>query len=126
MLTLHRLRHWLIAHLHTTPIPIVAALAGLALVFACLLVVGVQAVFADGPANAIAMLLIVAALFLVLGWLGLMAVVRLEAAHTAPEPFRGTTAFAAGLLVTFVFWGVTAWALVRLLMVLIDPNALAD
>jgi choline-glycine betaine transporter len=55
-----------------------------------------------------------------------MAVVRLEAAHTAPEPFRGTSAFAAGLLITFVFWGVTAWALIRIVMVLLDPNALTN
>ena len=58
-----------------------------------------------------------------LGWLGLMAIVRLAAHHTAPEPFRGTPAFAAGLLISGVFWMVSGWALLRLLVVLINPSA---
>ena len=66
------------------------------------------------------------ALFLVLGWLGLIFTVRLEAHHNSPLPFRGTAAFAAGLLITAVFWMVSLWAVLRLLMVMVNPNALNE
>jgi len=78
--------------------------------------------FLDGFWHTFATLVVTVSLFFLLGWMGIIIILRRELLYLARNAIRGKPAVIAGAIETIFCWGFSLWSFWRLVLLLIRPE----